>query len=86
VPYGIPTHSGRFTRKINISAVIDNRIVYAPSSTDLSVSKIIFYMSAFRYNKDSTHYGDFIDQTIRLSMTALMLIFRVKRPEWVGIP
>ena len=37
---------------------------YAPSSTDLSVSKIIFYMSAFRYNKDSTHYGDFIDQTI----------------------
>jgi hypothetical protein len=47
---------------------------HAASSTDLLLSKIVLYMSAFRYNKESTHYGDFIDQTIRLSMTALMLI------------
>jgi hypothetical protein len=30
---------------------------------------------------ESTHYGDFIDQILRLSMTALMLICRVKRSE-----
>ena len=33
VLYGIPTHSGRFTRKINISAVIDNRNIWSMKSS-----------------------------------------------------